>query len=52
MDAALGRMIAQALPGSMNGRPDALAFTTHLPPGAGLIGGLADVAILLAPVAR
>ncbi len=48
LDAALTRMIAQALPGSMTGLADGMAFTTSLPPGAGL-HGLADVAILLAP---
>lgn len=48
-DAALTRMIAQALPGSLTGRPDQLAFTTRLPAGAGLNGGLADAAIMVAP---
>ena len=48
LDAALTRMIADALPGSMEGGPDALAFTTTLPPGAG-VKGLADIAIRLAP---
>ena len=49
MDAALTRMIAQAVPGSMAGEPDQLAFTTSLPAGAGLKSGLADVALLAAP---
>ena len=48
LDAALTRMIAQALPGSMTGHPDRLAFTTRLPAGAG-ISGLADVSIIMAP---
>lgn len=45
LDAALTNMIVQALPGSMTGRRDGLAFTTSLPEGAGLNGGLADVSI-------
>jgi general secretion pathway protein J len=45
LDLALTPMIAQALPGSMTGRPDGLAFTTRLPAGAGLNGGLADVSV-------
>ncbi len=49
MDAALSTMIAQTVPGSMSGRQDEIAFTTVLPPGAGLDGGLADAAILLQP---
>jgi general secretion pathway protein J len=49
MDAALARMIAQAQPGSVTGKPGGLAFTTRLPAGAGLKTGLADAAILLAP---
>ena len=49
MDAALTRMIAQARSGSMLGSPDRLAFTTTLPAGAGLGGGLADVAISVTP---
>ncbi len=49
LDAALTRMIAQAVPGSLDGRPDRLAFTTPLPPGAGLPGSLADAAILAGP---
>jgi general secretion pathway protein J len=48
MDAALTRMIGQAVPGSMAGKPGAVAFTTRLPAGAGLTG-LADVAIMAAP---
>jgi general secretion pathway protein J len=48
VDAALVRMIAQALPGSMTGYEGGISFTTRLPKGAGL-DGLADVAILLAP---
>jgi general secretion pathway protein J len=46
LDAALTRMISQTLPGSMSGGADELAFTTTLPPGAGLQGKLADAAIL------
>ncbi len=49
MDAALTRMISQALPGTMTGDPDGLSFTTRLPAGAGLHGGLADTAILPGP---
>lgn len=49
MDTALTRMIVQARPGSMTGHPDQLAFTTILPAGAGLRGGLADAAITLDP---
>lgn len=49
MDAALTQMIAQAQPGSMTGKRNGLAFTTPLPAGAGLNGGLADVAIMMAP---
>lgn len=49
VDAALARMIAQAQPGSLSGRADALAFTTRLPAGAGLKTGLADAAIALDP---
>jgi general secretion pathway protein J len=49
MDSALTQMIAQALPDSMTGRPDQLAFTTTLPAGAGLPQGLADAAIMVAP---
>jgi general secretion pathway protein J len=50
MERALGRMITQTLPGSMIGRTDQLAFTTTLPAGAGLPGGLADAAIMITPV--
>lgn len=46
MSAAVTKMITQAVPGSMTGRQDQIAFTTALPAGAGLQGGLADVAIL------
>jgi general secretion pathway protein J len=46
MNAAVAKMITQAVPGSMTGEQDEIAFTTTLPPGAGLPGGLADVAIL------
>jgi general secretion pathway protein J len=46
MTAAVTKMIAQAVPGTMTGAPDEIAFTTTLPPGAGLPGSLADVAIL------
>lgn len=49
MNAALAEMIAQSLPGSMTGKPDQFAFTTILPAGAGLNGGLADAAILRTP---
>jgi general secretion pathway protein J len=49
LDAALTRMVAQTLPGTMTGRADRLAFTTRLPAGAGLQGGLADAAIMAAP---
>lgn len=49
VDAALTRMISQALPGSMTGGPDEMVFTTPLPPGAGLPGGLADVAVMTSP---
>jgi len=48
LDAALTRMIAEALPGSMTGLPNGMAFTTRLPPEAGL-SGLADVAIEISP---
>ena len=48
LDAALSRMIADAQPGSMAGQANGLAFTTRLPPGAG-VNGLADAAIMLAP---
>jgi general secretion pathway protein J len=49
LDAALTRMIGQAVPGSFIGHPDRLVFTTVLPPGAGLPGALADAAILPGP---
>lgn len=49
VDAALTQMIAQSLPGSMTGDGAQLAFTTSLPPGAGLPAGLADVALTLTP---
>lgn len=49
LDAALTRMVNQALPGSLTGLPDGLAFTTRLPPGAGMPNGLADAAIMTAP---
>jgi len=48
LDTALTDMIVQARPGSMTGKADRLAFTTRLPAGAGLNGGLADVGIFLA----
>lgn len=44
-DTTLRNMIAQAIPGSMTGRPGGLAFTTRLPQGAGGLRGLADIAI-------
>jgi general secretion pathway protein J len=47
VDTALRGMIARAVPGSMTGRPGGLAFTTHLPQGAGGLRGLADIAIQL-----
>lgn len=46
LDAALTRMIGQAVPGSLVGHRDRLRFTTVLPAGAGLPGALADAAIL------
>jgi general secretion pathway protein J len=49
LDAALTRMITQAIPGSLNGGADRLAFTTALPAGAGLPGALADAALLAEP---
>jgi hypothetical protein len=49
LDAALTRMIAQAVPGSFTGHHEGLAFTTVLPPGAGLQGALADAAIQVGP---
>ncbi len=49
LDAALERIIAQTLPGTMAGRADQLAFTTTLPPGARLQGALADAAIMATP---
>jgi len=49
LDAALTRMIGEATPGSLQGRADRLAFTTPLPPGAGLPGALADIALLAGP---
>ena len=49
MDTAVAEMIAQTVPGSVTGRPDSFDFTTRLPAGAGLNGGLADARILLAP---
>lgn len=48
LDAALARLIEAAQPGSMAGTAHQLAFTTALPPGAGL-QGLADAAIMLQP---
>ncbi|OYV32255.1 MAG: hypothetical protein B7Z80_27495 [Rhodospirillales bacterium 20-64-7] len=48
-DLALRRMIEQAQPGSMTGGPASLAFTTRLPEGADMIGGLQDVALQLGP---
>lgn len=47
LDMALTRMIGNALPDSLQGEPGGLAFTTHLPPGAGIGPGLADAAIRL-----
>jgi general secretion pathway protein J len=49
LDMALTRMIAQAVPGSFTGHHEGLAFTTVLPPGAGLQGALADAAIQVGP---
>lgn len=45
MDSALRRMIEQAEPGSIAGGHGFLTVTTALPEGAGLSGGLADVAL-------
>ena len=45
LDMALTRMIGEALPDSLHGEPGGLSFTTLLPRGAGLGGGLADAAI-------
>lgn len=45
MDGALRRMIEAARPGGFAGGPDRFAFTTRLPPGAGLGQRLADVAV-------
>ncbi len=42
-------MIEQAQPDSMSGGPYSLAFTTNLPQGAGVVGGLQDVALQLGP---
>ncbi len=49
LDAALTRMINQALPGGMTGLADGMAFTTELPPAAGLPDRLADVALIAQP---
>lgn len=49
LDQALTRMIGGALPDSLHGEPGGLAFTTHLPAGAGMGDGLADAAIRLGP---
>lgn len=49
VEAALRRVIAGARPGSLVGRRDGIAFTTTLPPGAGLGDRLADVAIRILP---
>jgi general secretion pathway protein J len=49
LDAALTRMVGQAVPGSFIGHRDRLVFTTVLPAGAGLPGALADAAILPGP---
>jgi general secretion pathway protein J len=49
MDMALRRMIEQAQPDSMKGGAYSLAFTTRLPQGAGVVGGLQDVALQLGP---
>ena len=49
MDGALARCLAQALSGSLSGTADRVAFTTRLPPGAGLDSALADTALRLAP---
>ncbi len=38
-------MIGGAVPGSLHGAPGGVAFTTRLPPGAGIGSGLADAAI-------
>jgi general secretion pathway protein J len=49
VDDAMTRMIKQILPGTMTGLPDQFAFTTILPSGAGIPGGLADAAIMVSP---
>jgi general secretion pathway protein J len=49
LDAALTSMINQALPGSMTGLADGMAFTTILPPAAGMPDRLADVAFITQP---
>ncbi|GAB0120253.1 PulJ/GspJ family protein [Acidisoma sp. 7E03] len=47
LDAALSRLVSEAVPGSLQGEAAGLAFTTRLPPGAGVGGGLADATIRL-----
>lgn len=47
MNAAVTLMITQAVPDSMTGVRDQIAFTTKLPAGAGLPGALADVSIMV-----
>lgn len=49
LDMALTRLVAAAVPGSLQGEAGGLAFTTRLPPGAGVGGGLADAAIRMGP---
>jgi len=49
LDTALSRLVSEAVPGSLRGQAGGLAFTTRLPPGAGVGEGLADAAIRLAP---
>ena len=47
-DGALRRLLEQASPTGFTGSPDKLAFTTILPAGARVPGGLADVVLLAA----
>lgn len=49
VEGALRRIIDAARPGTLVGHPNGIAFTTTLPPGAGLGDRLADVAIRVLP---
>jgi general secretion pathway protein J len=49
VDGALRRLIEQAAPDKLTGRPDGFAFTTFLPEGAGLADPLADAALVVTP---